>query len=48
MNADSCRYAYDILPIPAADVEVIKFAFELADMILLVSFFDHYTVLRDN
>jgi len=42
------RYAYDISPVPSPDVEAIKFGFEVADIILLVSFFDHYAVLRDN
>jgi len=36
------------LPVPVPDIEAIKFAFEVVDLILLVSFFDHYTVLRDN
>ena len=48
MDAGSNRYAYDILPVPVPDIEAIKFAFEVVDLILLVSFFDHYMVLRDN
>ena len=48
INPDT-KYAYDIPPIPNnPEIQKIVVGFLVADVVLLVSFFDHYTVLRDN
>lgn len=48
VNPDT-YYAYDIPPVPNdPEIQKIVVGFLLADVILLTSFFDHYTIVRDN
>lgn len=43
------RCAYDILPIPnELEIRKVVEAFLIVDITLLVSFFNHYTIVRDD